>query len=395
MIRITWLQFRVQALVGVAALAVVAIVLAITGPSLHHLYTTVLDCHAARNCAAATSTLLDKDHSLQVILNVLVEVVPGLVGLFWGAPLVAREFETGTYRLAWTATTRTRWIAIKLAGIGLAGVALTAILSLIVTWWSRPLDVANATLFSSFDQRDVVPLGYAAFAFAVGVGAGLFTRKTVPAMATALVVFAPIRLVVARWVRPYLISPLRHSFPDVLVTAGPPPPGGQGVTTGSCDRRRRAAAQSSRLGALEPDGERERARHRHIRFDRQRKRPGDGDEKPRRGAWPGLILSEHHSTSPADQPRTVRRAGAEVRESAAHSRGGHLPARQALLAVAVVRARDLCRGRCHAQRMLPVVGKAPDRMISRPGDGGSLGRRRTDAAELQFFDPRTGESIPG
>ncbi len=225
MIRLTWLQFRMQALVGAAALAVVAIVLAITAPSLHHLYTTVLDCHVARDCSAAASAFLDKDHSLQVMLNVLVEVAPGLVGLFWGAPLVAREFETGTYRLAWTATTRTRWIAIKLAGIGLAGVALTGILSLIVTWWSGPLDAASATLFSSFDQRDLVPLGYAAFAFAVGVTAGLFIRKTVPAMATALVVFAPVRLVVARWVRPHLLSPLRRSFPDVLVTAGPPPSG--------------------------------------------------------------------------------------------------------------------------------------------------------------------------
>jgi hypothetical protein len=89
-----------------------------------------------------------------------------------GAPLVAREFETGTYRLAWTQTTRTRWIAIKLAAIGLAGVVLTAILSLIVTWWSGPLDAVTMTPYSSFDQRDLVPLGYAAFAFVIGVAAG-------------------------------------------------------------------------------------------------------------------------------------------------------------------------------------------------------------------------------
>jgi hypothetical protein len=226
MIRLTWLQFRVQAFAGVAALAVVGIVLAITGPSLHHLYTAALDCHAKGDCATAAAAFAGKDHTLQIMVNVLVEVAPALVGLFWGAPLVAREFETGTYRLAWTQTTRTRWIAVKLAGIGLAGIALTGILSLIVTWWSGPLDAAAMAPYSSFDQRDLVPLGYAAFAFAVGVTAGLLIRRTVPAMAAALVVFAPIRLAVALWVRPHLVSPLRRSFPDVLATPGPPP-GGQ------------------------------------------------------------------------------------------------------------------------------------------------------------------------
>src|ERR1700689_1191061 len=155
MIRLTWLQFRVQALAGAIALAVVGIVLAITGPSLHQLYSTALDCHANGDCATATAAFLGKDHTLQIIINVLVEVAPALVGLFWGAPLVAREFETGTFRLAWTQTTRTRWIAIKLAAIGLAGIALTGILSLIVTWWSSPLDAAAMTPYSSFDVRNL------------------------------------------------------------------------------------------------------------------------------------------------------------------------------------------------------------------------------------------------
>ncbi len=95
MIRLTWLQFRTQALVGAAALAVVGTVVAITGPSLHHLYAAALDCHTTAaeqrittsessnigHCSATVSTFLISDHSLQVMLNVLVEVVPALVGL--------------------------------------------------------------------------------------------------------------------------------------------------------------------------------------------------------------------------------------------------------------------------------------------------------------------------
>lgn len=232
MIRVTWLQFRLQALVALAALAVLGIVLAITGASLHHLYSTaVLACHAGHDCSAASAAFLGDDHDMQVLLNVLVAVLPALIGLFWGAPLAAREFETGTYRLAWTQTTRTRWLGVKLAGIGLASMALAGIVSWTVTWWSSPLDAANMTLFTSFDGRDLVPLGYAAFAFVVGVSAGLFIRKTVPAMATTLAVFVPVCLAFARWVRPYLLPPQRLSAPDVLAAIGPPPPGGH-ITAG-------------------------------------------------------------------------------------------------------------------------------------------------------------------
>ena len=49
--------------------------------------------------------------------------------------------------------------------IGLAAMAVVGLMSLTVTWWASPLDQANAALFGTFDQRDLVPIGYAAFAF--------------------------------------------------------------------------------------------------------------------------------------------------------------------------------------------------------------------------------------
>jgi len=43
-------------------------------------------------------------------------IVPGLIGVLVGAPLIARELEYGTWRLAWSQTIpRTRWLAVKLA----------------------------------------------------------------------------------------------------------------------------------------------------------------------------------------------------------------------------------------------------------------------------------------
>ncbi len=166
MIRFTWMQFRVQAMVALVGLTVVAIVLAITGPHLVHLYdTTVANCSARGDCSSATSALISSGDKLGIVLKVVVEVVPGLIGLFWGAPLVARELETGTYRVAWTQVTRTRWMGVKLGLLGLASMAAASVLSLMVTWWSSPLDRVRMTPFTSFDQRDLVPVGYAAFAF--------------------------------------------------------------------------------------------------------------------------------------------------------------------------------------------------------------------------------------
>ncbi|MGH3151145.1 MAG: ABC transporter permease [Streptosporangiaceae bacterium] len=226
MIGLSWRQFRAQAAVAFGLLAVIAVALSITGPALAHLYhTSVLPCQAQDDCSLVTSAFAGHDHLLQDLGTVLV-VVPGLIGLFWGAPLAARELETGTYQLAWTqSVTRKRWLAVKLGVVGLASVAVAGLLSLMVTWWSSPIDRVNADPFTLFDQRGIVPLGYAAFAFALGVCAGLVLHRTVPAMAVTVAVFVGIRLSVTNWVRPDLFAPLQ-------LVAGLKAPGGSGALGG-------------------------------------------------------------------------------------------------------------------------------------------------------------------
>jgi hypothetical protein len=206
-IRFTWMQSRMPMLAVAAGLAAVAVVLGVTGPHLAHLYgTTVAACQA--NCPAARSAFSGYDQALQLGLGALIVVVPGIIGLFWGAPLVAQELETGTWRLAWTqSVTRTRWLAARLGVLGLASVLASGLLSLMVTWWSSPLDQAAMTRYASFDQRDVVPLGYAALAFMLAATAGALIRRTLPAMASALAAFVAVRVVVEHWVRPDLIAP--------------------------------------------------------------------------------------------------------------------------------------------------------------------------------------------
>lgn len=223
MIRFAWLQSRTQTLVAGALLVAAAIVLGVTGSHLAHLYdTTVAGCAAGSDCQAAAKAFGQNDHILQVVLNNLLVVVPAIIGLFWGAPLVARELEGGTFRLAWTqGVTRTRWLAIRLAVVGLASMAVAGLFSLMLTWWSSPLDRVNGAAFSSFDYRDLVPVGYAAFAFALGVTAGVLLRSTLPAMALALFTFVAARLTFTHWVRPVLITPHHQNLPlDGATTSG-------------------------------------------------------------------------------------------------------------------------------------------------------------------------------
>jgi hypothetical protein len=214
-IRFAWVQARVQTLMVTGLLAAMAAVLAISGPHLVHLYdTTVSGCSARGDCSTAINEYLRNDSTLRNWLDILVGAGPGILGIFWGAPMVARELEAGTFRLAWTqSVTRTRWLAVRLGVVSVASMAAAGLLSLIVGWWASPLDRAHANIFNTFDERDIVPIGFALFGFVLGVAAGVIIRRTLPAMAATLVAFVGARLAVTKWVRPDLISPLHKVTP--------------------------------------------------------------------------------------------------------------------------------------------------------------------------------------
>jgi ABC-type transport system involved in multi-copper enzyme maturation permease subunit len=223
MIWLAWRQFRLQALVGFGLFVAIGIAFALTGPSVLHVYdASVLVCKVHYDCVSATSSFLARDHLLRD-LSLAVILVPALLGMFWGAPLVARELEDDTFRLAWTqGVTRARWMIIKLGLVGVASAVVAGLYSLLVTWWSSPFDTINDNPYSVFDLRDVVPIGYAAFAFVLGVTAGVLIRRTLPAMATTLVAFIAVRFAFTEWVRPRLMSPLRGSGPFTLTFNGSP-----------------------------------------------------------------------------------------------------------------------------------------------------------------------------
>jgi ABC-type transport system involved in multi-copper enzyme maturation permease subunit len=225
MIRLTVRQFRTQAWVAIAALAAIAITFAVTRPSLTRMYSAsgIAACQASNDCGRLAAGFIQQVRAdsaypvLYAVGVVVVFLVPAIIGMFWGAPLITRELEDGTYRLAWTqSVTRTRWLAVKLGLLGLTAMAITGLFSLIITWWDSPLDQAaglGSPILSNritpllFGGHGIVPIGYAAFAFALGAAAGALIGRTVPAIAVTIVIFVAVQLVMPNVVRPYLIPP--------------------------------------------------------------------------------------------------------------------------------------------------------------------------------------------
>ncbi|MGW1996542.1 ABC transporter permease subunit [Embleya sp. NPDC001921] len=219
MIWVTWRQFRAPALSLLSGCAAYALVLCFVGYAMRHTYNTeILDCRPTDGCLLddAKSAFLRKYASTVNAAGVFLLLLPAVIGAFWGAPILAREFETGTQRLAWTqSVTRRRWLAVKLLLPGLSALVLTAALSLLLTWAASRYDLVEDKRFAalSFASRNVVPVGYALFAFVVGTTAGLFLRRTVPAMAVTLVVVGAVLLLVPGLVRPHLRPPATVSVP--------------------------------------------------------------------------------------------------------------------------------------------------------------------------------------
>jgi ABC-type transport system involved in multi-copper enzyme maturation permease subunit len=212
MIWLTWRQFRTQALVALAVLGAAAIYFVITGIQMRNSYNADLaSCNQPTNnqCDLVLGELQASYNGASSVFQMLLIAAPGLIGIFWGAPLVAAEYERGTHQLAWNqSVTVNRWLAVKLAALGLAAVATAGLFSLLLTWWSSPLDrIGDSNRFdwNAFSTRNVVPLGYAAFTFALGALLGLLIRRVLPAMALTLAVFIGLQAVFAAQIRPNLL----------------------------------------------------------------------------------------------------------------------------------------------------------------------------------------------
>ncbi len=227
---VTWRQHR-SALAGVAALlGALAVWLWIAGTRVHHAWAAVTTCHPAGSAACQDlGAAFNGTWNLMSIPAVLLVVVPALTGAFTGAPVLARELETGTFRYAWTqGFDRWRWALAKLVALAVVLAGAGAGFGALVSWCYQPFSAAgnqalrlygNTPFAVVFGLREVTFPAWTLAAFAAGALAGMLIRRVVPAIVAALAVYAGLAIAAAGFLRDHYLAPLVTSNPNVPGTA--------------------------------------------------------------------------------------------------------------------------------------------------------------------------------
>ncbi|WP_327368931.1 ABC transporter permease [Streptomyces sp. NBC_01217] len=151
--------------------------------------------HTVPGCVDTVNGFLDRQNWMKEVLDwsgLLMTVLPAFVGIFVAGPVIAREMESGTYKLAWSqSVTPTRWLAAKLAVPAVATLASVSVLSAVCAWARSRESVAHLPT-ERFDRTvygsiGTVPVGYALCMLALGALIGLVLRRTVAAMAVTVI----------------------------------------------------------------------------------------------------------------------------------------------------------------------------------------------------------------
>ncbi len=228
---VTWRQHR-AALTGAAAfLGAISLYLLIMGLAINNAYAKVASCRPA---SSGVCQQLAHDFNGQYwggggtgarsaggaqTVSSLMRVVPVLLGVFLGAPVVARELESGTFRFAWTqGCSRVRWAVAKLVLLAVVVTAVTWAFTQLFSWYYHPFVAdgqVSRLLPLAFGLLGVAFAAWTLAAFAIAVFFGALIRRTVPAMATTLASWAFLAIGTAVGLRQHYQAPLR-------TTANPP-----------------------------------------------------------------------------------------------------------------------------------------------------------------------------
>jgi hypothetical protein len=228
--RLAWVTQRQRrgAVIGTSIVfGLFAVYLLVMAIIQNNAYATVTACHpaAALKCQALANAFyrdywgggagrVIQSGGAQTVSS-LMFALPVLLGAFVGAPLLAREFETGTFRFAWTqGAGRSRW---AVAALVLPAAALTAAagaFTALFYWYFRPFLADNQVsemLPLAFALLGVAFAAWTLFAFALSAFFGTLFRRTLPAVAVTLVVYIALAIGTATAIRPHYMTPVTVS----------------------------------------------------------------------------------------------------------------------------------------------------------------------------------------
>ncbi|MFJ9034336.1 ABC transporter permease subunit [Streptomyces sp. NPDC102274] len=280
-----WRQHRMDAALLAAVFALTALALVPNALDMHHLFTVsgVDDCLQTMRSGCQSVFLQDIADGYQPYINNVVPwlvALPAAAGLFLGAPLLAREYEQGTWQLAWSQSVpRTRWLRTKISVAG-AGVLLTSCaLSWLVTWWFSADAKVKGRLDMAFSVQGLVFPAHTLFAFVAGAVAGAYLRRTLAAMAATFAAYLVVRVPVETQLRMYLLPPRQVTLDPTAGNVHALQPGPQDRILGhglvGPDGHRLSKVEADTLAAGMPREEWPGYLHRHGLKDWYEYQPGD------------------------------------------------------------------------------------------------------------------------
>ena len=220
---ITWRQHRLTLAGVVALLGAAAVYVLITGLRMHHAFAAVSACRPASSdvCQRVANDFANAYSPGVGVTAGMLQLVPALIGAFAGAPVLARELESGTFRYAWTqGFGRARWTVAKLVLLAIAVTVAAAAFSVLFSWCYSPVIGANRYARSPlnpalFDLRGAAFAAWTLAAFAIGALAGVLIRKVLPAIFATLAAWAALALSIALYLRGHYEAPLVTTNPDI------------------------------------------------------------------------------------------------------------------------------------------------------------------------------------
>jgi len=224
---VTWRQHRATLGWVVVFLGALTVAMLLAGHQLHAAYTTaVAACQSGNSVTCPPASIAFNGTNGFLSNGFILQAVPVLIGAFAGAPLLARELETGTFRYAWTQGFGPwRWALAKLVPLAVVLATAAGVFSLVFNWYYQPYFVENNLNLNLEEYTPFYPglfdlrgIGFAAWtlvAFAIGALAGMLIRRVVPAIAATIFAYAALAFAAGGLLRPAYISPVVTSSLNV------------------------------------------------------------------------------------------------------------------------------------------------------------------------------------